>query len=127
MRRLLIDLAVVLTSPRGKRWLLACLALIVVLVGVWALWPQTPLEAVRGRVPLGADESAVVAAVGRNPNAEVGKPGRPRAPDRRILVWFGDGEHLHVELDEEGRSVSAEVIRVDGRTFWGRVRARLGW
>jgi hypothetical protein len=91
--------------------------LAVVLLGVWAVWPQDPLEALRRRVPLGADEEAVVAAVGRDPDAVIGKPGRPRAPDLRVLVWFVDGGQLQVELDAEGRSARAAVHRRDGQTF----------
>jgi hypothetical protein len=109
MRRLLIALGVALTSPRVRLRLLACLLLVVALFGVWLLWPQTPEEALRRRVPLGADEDAVVAAVGRPPAAVFGKPGRPRAPDRRVMVWFLQSGQLQVELDEEGRSVNAVV------------------
>jgi hypothetical protein len=82
-------------------------------------------------VPLGADREAVEAAVGRRPDGEIGKAGRTAEVTRRVLIW----EHLHdeligqllVELDEDGRAVSAEVVYWHAPTLWNWFRAWLGW
>ena len=54
-----------------RRWAILVavllLAALVVLCGLVLLLSEDPMEATRRRVPLGADEAAVIAAVGRPP------------------------------------------------------------
>jgi hypothetical protein len=118
-------------SMRRRRIILACLALVgglaSALVGVGALLPQTPLEAVRRRVSLGADENAVVALVGR-PADHAGELGRRLAvANCRMSIWVTEDERLQVEFDAAGRSIDAYVYRRSGPTFWDRARAWLGF
>jgi hypothetical protein len=66
-----------------RRWLCACLALAVAVLGVvgFLAWGVDTQVAARRRVPLGADEDAVAAAVGRP--ADAGVIGRgSRVPER---------------------------------------------
>jgi hypothetical protein len=118
-------------AMRRRRMILACLAVVgglaVALVGAWALLPQTPLEAVRRRVPRGADENAVVAIVGR-PADHAGELGRRLAVTNcRMLIWVTEDERLQVEFNAEGRSIDAYVYRRSGPTFWDGFRAWLGF
>jgi hypothetical protein len=116
-------------SKRSRRWLLACLALAAALLGVAAyltLSVDTP-EAARRRVPLGADEDTVTAAVGRPHNGgEIYKESRGPEQLRRGLFWEYGEDRLYVWFDEGGRAVKAGVVYAPGPTLWQRLRAWLG-
>jgi hypothetical protein len=112
-----------------RLWLLAGLALATAtLAGLWLLLAADPLEAARRRVPLGADEAAVCAALGRPPDTVMGKPGHPADMPPRALFWkFGD-ELLYVFFDEDGRAVKADRYSWwQPPTLWERCRALFGW
>jgi hypothetical protein len=101
------------------------------LAGLWALLPEDEWEAARRCVPLGADQEAVEAAVGKAADGVIGKAGRTGEDTRLVAFWQRcDDEpvvQLLVEFDEDGRAVSAEVAYWPGPTPWERFRAWLGW
>jgi hypothetical protein len=116
-------------STRGRRWLLAVLALALVAgVGIVAflVFAEDELEAARRRVPRGADREAVEAAVGRPADGRTARTAFPDDP-RRVLIWL-DGKHqLLVEFNADGRAVEAWTYHPRGPTLWERFRAWLGW
>jgi hypothetical protein len=116
-------------SSRSRCLFRAGLALIVTavvgVVAIRAMLPQDPLEAARGRVPLGADLEAVEAAVGW-PADFSGRPTAVADDPRRVLGWEDGEDQLLVEFDGEGRAVKAGVYRWRDQTLWDRCRAWLG-
>jgi hypothetical protein len=118
-------------STRSRRWLLAGLALadlaVPGVVGLLAWGGDTP-EAARRRVPLGADEDAVAAAVGRPHNGgEIYEENQTPERLRRGLFWEYGGDRLYVWFDERGRAVKVGVVYAPDPTLWQRLRAWLGW
>jgi hypothetical protein len=90
-------------STRGRRWLLAALALAVVAVvalGIAAClaFGDGSLEAAGRRVSLGTDEEAVARAVGRPPDGLNHKPARGSLVDHRVLYWRYGNSHVLVEF-----------------------------
>jgi hypothetical protein len=82
------------------------------------------LERARRRVPLGADETAVVAAVGRRPDGDFRYgQGDPKA--HTLWWWYGD-DILVVRFDEGGKAVQALAVRGKA-SLWGRLRAWWPW
>jgi hypothetical protein len=120
-------------STRGRRWLLACLAVgLLVGVGLAAGWLSgtyyDPAEAARRRVPVGASAYKVAEALGRRADGAV------RSQDRRgrwVTIarhWDYGTDTLVVDFDEHQRATEAAVVR--GPTLWDHVRGRLwrwGW
>jgi hypothetical protein len=118
-------------STCGRRWLLAGLALaagaVLGLVGFLAFGADSA-EGARRRVPLGADEEAVIQALGRVGEAALGRgTGLDGMESRRVLAWDYDDDLLLVEFDAEGRAVRASVHRWRDSTLWERLRAWLGF
>jgi hypothetical protein len=111
-------------STRTRRWLLVVLALAAVAgagsVGFLALSPDLA-EAAWRCVPLGADEDAVIEALGRAGEAAFGG-----AESRRVLVWDYGGDLLLVEFNAEGRAARAWVHRWRDSTRRERLRTWLG-
>ena len=86
-----------------------------------------PLKATRRRVPLGEDENAVQAAVGKPAESALGVCGPSGDITRRVLFWKYNGEdHLFVEFDEDGKSVQV-LARRNAPTPWERLRAWWPW
>jgi hypothetical protein len=76
--------------------------------------------------PLGADEDAVAAAVGRPADGRVGLAGTTALVTRFALFWERGDDQLNVVFDEDGRAVKADVYRWTP-TLWERFRAWLGF
>jgi hypothetical protein len=116
-------------STRSRRWLLAVLALAAAALGVvayLALRVDTA-EAASLRVPLGADEDAVAAAVGRpHDGGMILKESGATERLRRGLFWEYGGDRLYVWFDEGGRAVKVGVVYGLNPTLWQRLRAWLG-
>jgi hypothetical protein len=118
-------------STRDRRRLLTGLALVAVAVlalgvALCLALGEDPLKAARRRVPLGADEEAVVQAVGRRADGRVGLAGKTAEVTRFALFWERGDDQLNVAFDEDGRAVKADVYRLTP-TLWERFRAWLGW
>jgi hypothetical protein len=114
-------------STRRRRWLLAGRALAagaaLGIVGFLAF--NDPLEAARRGVPLGADQAAVEAAVGR-PAYCISRTVQPD-DGRYVLGWTEGGDMLRVAFDANGRATAAWVDHCGKPTLWERFRAWLGW
>jgi hypothetical protein len=118
-----------MASRWPTHWLLAGLAgaALAACAGLWALLPPDPLEAARRRVPLGADQEAVEAAVGRPGTVVYGKVDPTDAASHQLAVWeYGDAL-LRVEFDENGRAVKVDVVSWRDPTPWKRFLTWLGW
>jgi hypothetical protein len=118
-------------STRRRRWLLAGLALALAAAAATLLvlaLAEDPLEAAHRRVPLGADQEAVEAAVGGPADVVVIVQSEPAgAAVRHRLNWRHRDAALVVELDEDARSVGAVIQRPPSSSLWERVRAWLGF
>jgi len=110
---------------RRRGILVAVLLLAMVCTTAALTWPWDPLERARRRVPLGADESAVVAAVDREPDGGLGEADRDGEFRRHALYWQDGDDYLFVAFDADGRADRAEVKR--SRTFPERVREWWPW
>jgi hypothetical protein len=112
---------------RGRAIPVAVLLLAVLGGGLLFLWlAHDPLESARHRVPLGADEAAVIAAVGREPDDSFGRLNRSGEPTGRVLYWEDGDGYLFVDFGEDGRAATTEIRR-DDPTLWERVRAWWPW
>ena len=102
-------------------------ALLAALGGLCHFRPWDPLEAARRRVPMGADEPAVEAAVGRARDGVCGVEDKNGKLTRRGLYWEAGDDYLFVEFNEDGRAVRASVRSFGGEPLLERVRAWWPW
>jgi hypothetical protein len=111
-----------------KRALVALIAVVLlpVLGSLFYLRPWDPLEMARRRVPLGGDEAAVIAALGRPPDGTL--PVWMGKGRENVLYWEYSGgfDQLVVGFDEAGEAFHVHIDR-DGRTLWERLRAWWPW
>lgn len=112
-----------------RRWrvFFAVLAVILLVEVVWLFsLPNDPVEAAIRRVPMGADEKAVEAAIGWPPDRSqlvyVGDDG----PERPVVAWNVGPDLLLVQF-ENGRSVNALISRSGPPSFWERLWSWLPW
>jgi hypothetical protein len=110
-----------------RRLITAAILLLATLGGMLLLLPLDPLEAARRRVPLGADEQAVVAAVGRPADGVSTELGPDAGLAVRALFWRYGDDILFVDFDKDGRAVSASIHAWRALTLWDRVKAWWSW
>jgi hypothetical protein len=116
-----------LVAMRRRVLVLVAALLLAALGGLCHFRPWDPLEAARRRVPMGADEHAVEAAVGRARDGVCGIEDKNGKLARRGLYWEAGDDYLFVEFDEDGRAVRASVRSFGSEPLLERVRAWWPW